>query len=249
MYFCNAPVGVKLRERGLSSLDALSRAGGLFVGGYYVHVSELLRRIPRVLKASQRYIILTTGLFLMGIAAGISVFYYNPLDASQLFLLLDRKFGPMTRSMAELTISGMARLVFWNNLKATGFLIAGGVVFGILPMIMVFVNGLLVGMVSGDVVCQGFGLFPFILVGILPHGLFEIPAYIIGGTMGIRLGFNILGYERGRQHGQGLRVIFIDTLIVLVVIILPLLAIGSLVEVSVTRKLVEWVMGNALRWH
>jgi stage II sporulation protein M len=185
----------------------------------------------------------------MGIAAGFSVFYYNPLDASQLFLLLDSKFGPMTRSMAQLSISGMAGLVFWNNLKATGLLIAGGVAFGILPMIMIFVNGLLVGMVSGDVVRQGFGLFPFILVGILPHGLFEIPAYVIGGTLGIRLGFNILGYERGRQHGQGLKVILVDTFVVVVMVLIPLLAVGSLVEVSVTRQLVEWVMGDALRWH
>ncbi len=221
----------------------------MFVGGYYVRVSELLSRIPRILKASRRYIVLATGLFLMGIAAGFSVFYYNPLDASQLFLLLDSKFGPMTRSMAQLSISGMAGLVFWNNLKATGLLIAGGVAFGILPMIMIFVNGLLVGMVSGDVVRQGFGLFPFILVGILPHGLFEIPAYIIGGTLGIRLGFNILGYERGRQHGQGLKVILVDTFVVVVMVLIPLLAVGSLVEVSVTRQLVEWVMGDALRWH
>lgn len=246
--FC-APVGVKLRERGLSSFDTLSRAGGLFVEGYYVRVSELLSRIPRILKASRRYIVLATGLFLMGIAAGASVFYYSPLDASQLLLLLDRKFGPMTRSMAELDIPDMAGLVFWNNLKATGLLIAGGIAFGILPMVMVFINGLLVGMVSGDVVRQGFGLFPFILVGILPHGLFEIPAYILGGTLGIRLGFNILGYERGRQHGQGLKVIVIDTLVVLVIVLIPLLAIGSVVEVSVTRQLVEWVMGDALRWH
>ncbi|NLS44524.1 MAG: stage II sporulation protein M [Firmicutes bacterium] len=214
-----------------------------------MRLSGLPRRIPKILKASQRYIILTAGLFLMGIAAGVSVFHYNPLDASQLLLMLDRKFGPMAQSMAELSIPGMAGLVFWNNLKATGLLVAGGVAFGILPMIMVFINGLIVGMVSGDVIRQGFGLFPFILVGILPHGLFEIPAYIIGGTLGIRLGFNILGYERKRQHGQGLKIIIVDTLVVLVVVLIPLLAIGALIEVSVTRQLVEWVMGDALRWH
>jgi stage II sporulation protein M len=236
-------------ERGLSSFDTSVEGGRLVCGGYYVRLAQLLRRIPRILGASRRYIVLTTGLFLMGIAAGASVFYYNPVDASQLFLLLDRKFGPMTRSMAQMSIPDMVGLVFWNNLKATGLLIVGGIAFGILPMVMVFVNGLVVGLVSGDVIRQGFGLFPFVLIGILPHGIFEIPGYIIGGTLGIRLGFNILGYERGRQHGQGLTAVVLDTLLVLAIVVIPLLAIASLVEVSITRQLVEWVMGDALRWH
>ena len=91
-------------ERGLSSFDTSVEGGRLVCGGYYVRLAQLLRRIPRILGASRRYIVLTTGLFLMGIAAGASVFYYNPVDASQLLLLLDRKFGPMTRSMAQMSI-------------------------------------------------------------------------------------------------------------------------------------------------
>jgi len=33
------------------------------------------------------------------------------------------------------------------------------------------------------------------------------------------------------------------------VIVVPLLMVGSLIEVTVARHLVEWVMGDALRWH
>lgn len=208
-----------------------------------------LTRVPKVLKASRRYIWFTSVLFATGAAFGFLAFRRNPVDSSWLFVLLDEKFGPMADVMSRLDVAGMAGLVFWNNLRAAGLLVAGGVAFGFLPMVMVFLNGLLVGMVSGDVVRQGLGLFPFILVGILPHGLFEIPGYIIGGTLGIRLGFNILGYERGLQHGPGIKVVVIDTLLVLCVVVVPLLLVGSLIEVTITRYLVEWVMGNALRWH
>ncbi|MEW6228917.1 MAG: stage II sporulation protein M [Bacillota bacterium] len=214
-----------------------------------MRVPGWLARVPKVLRASRRYIWFTTVLFATGAAFGFLTFRRSPVDSSRLFLLLDEKFGPMTEVMSRLDVTGMAGLVFWNNLKAAGLLVAGGVAFGLLPMVMVFINGLLVGMVSGDVVRQGFGLFPFILVGILPHGLFEIPGYIIGGTLGVRLGFNILGYRRGRQHGRGIKVVVLDTLLVLAVVVVPLLVVGSLVEVTITRYLVEWVMGNALRWH
>ncbi len=209
----------------------------------------LLARVPRVLRACRRYIFFTSILFITGVVFGYLAFRRHPVDSSWLFFLLDRKFGPMSEAMSSMNVTGMAGLVFWNNLKAAALLVAGGVAFGVLPMVMVFLNGLLVGLVSGDVARQGFGLFPFILVGVLPHGMFEIPGYIIGGTLGIRLGFNILGYERGRQHGRGMRAVILDTLLVLAAVVVPLLMVGSLVEVMVTRHLVEWVMGNALRWH
>lgn len=209
----------------------------------------LLARVPKILRASRRYIFFTSILFVTGVVFGYVAFRRHPVDSSWLFFLLDQKFGPMARAMSAMHVTGMAGMVFWNNLKAAGLLVAGGVAFGVLPMIMVFLNGLLVGMVSGDVARQGFGLVPFILIGILPHGMFEIPGYIIGGTLGIRLGFNILGYQRGRQQGRGIKAVILDTLLVLAVVVVPLLMAGSLVEVTVTRHLVEWVMGGALRWH
>lgn len=212
-------------------------------------VPRWLARVPRILAASRRYIWFTSVLFGTGVAFGFLAFRRGAADSSWLFLLIDDKFGRMADAMSGLDVAGMASVVFWNNLKAAALLVAGGVVFGVLPMAMVFVNGLVVGMVSGDAVRQGFGLLPFVLVGVLPHGLFEIPGYIIGGTLGIRLGLNVLGYSRGRQHGRGLRAIVLDTLLVLVAAVVPLLVVGSIVEVTITRHLVEWVMGEALRWH
>lgn len=217
--------------------------------GNALRAPRLLTRVPKILGASRRYIFFTSVLFLTGVVFGYVVFRRHPVDSSWLATLLDQKFGPMAQAMSTMSVSGMAGMVFWNNLKAAGLLVAGGVVFGVLPMVMVFLNGLLIGMVSGDVTRQGFGLIPFILIGVLPHGLFEIPGYIIGGTLGIRLGFNILGYQRGRREGRSVRAILVDTLLVLLVIVVPLLMVGSFIEVTVTRHLVEWVMGDALRWH
>lgn len=217
--------------------------------GNFWRMPRWLARVPRILKASRRYIWFTAVLFATGAAFGFAAFRQRPVDSSRLFTLLDAKFGPMAEVMSRLDVGGMTGLVFWNNLKAAGLLVAGGMAFGLLPMAMVFLNGLIVGMVSGDVVRQGFGLFPFILVGIAPHALFEVPGYIIGGTLGIRLGFNLLGYRRGLQHGRGLKAVILDTILVLGVVVVPLLVVGSLVEVTITRRLVEWVMGDALRWH
>lgn len=69
-----------------------------------------------------------------------------------------------------------------------------GLAFGVFPVFAMIFNGFVVGFVVG--------LFENpvkALAGIVPHGIFEIPAFIASGALGLELGYQSINYLRGRQ--------------------------------------------------
>ncbi|MCK4476224.1 MAG: stage II sporulation protein M [Methanophagales archaeon] len=92
-----------------------------------------------------------------------------------------------------------------------------GVIF--LPFFSPFINGGLLGWFA-----QEEGLLVFL--AILPHGIFEIPAFLLSAAIGLKLGREVLK-RKGERHlkkelRNGLRVFFI--------LVLPLLLIAALIE-------------------
>jgi len=83
--------------------------------------------------------------------------------------------------------------LFANNFKVSLYMMVGGVVFGLIPIVGVFANGALVGFVVHSL-AQSLHGNPLLVIaaGILPHGVFEIPAYCMASGWGLRLGFQVL---------------------------------------------------------
>jgi len=73
-----------------------------------------------------------------------------------------------------------------NNLEACIMLFLGGASFGILTLFILGLNGLVIGSVT-EIVSQGHSA-AFIAAALLPHGIFEIPAFIIAGALGFCYG-------------------------------------------------------------
>lgn len=92
-------------------------------------------------------------------------------------------------------------MLFENNWKVSLFMMAGGIVFGILPVIGVLLNGALVGYVvrqmAGSVHASPIVI---VLAGIVPHGIFEIPAYCLASGYGMWLGWQV--WQTTRRHKQ-----------------------------------------------
>ncbi len=82
-------------------------------------------------------------------------------------------------------------VIFLNNLKAALFMIGFGVVFGIFPIFAIVVNGLMIGVFLKMVLQNAGHSILFFIVGIVPHGIFEIPAIIIASAFGMSLGFGL----------------------------------------------------------
>jgi stage II sporulation protein M len=79
-------------------------------------------------------------------------------------------------------------LIFLNNVRAVFFMMALGLLLAIMPIISMLVNGILIGFVLRLQEAAGLSLAELIFKGLLPHGLLEMPAIIIGAGYGIRLG-------------------------------------------------------------
>ena len=112
-------------------------------------------------------------------------------------------------------------LIFLNNALTCFLNIVLGPLLAIAPLASMVFNGGLIGCFA-----QKGGLVIFI--GILPHGIFEIPALLLSGAIGLRMGREVLR-NRGERDLEGeIR----RGLRGFLVLILPLLLIAALIESS-----------------
>ena len=94
--------------------------------------------------------------------------------------------------------SGMLMI---HNTQVTLAAMALGMTWGIGTLVLIFSNGVMVGAVSVDYVMAG--QTKFLLGWLLPHGVVEIPAILIGGQAGFVLAGALLG--RGQRKGVAAR--------------------------------------------
>jgi uncharacterized membrane protein SpoIIM required for sporulation len=110
-------------------------------------------------------------------------------------------------------------LIFLNNAFTCFLNVLLGSLLGIFPLFSAFINGGLIGWFA-----QEEGLIVFL--AIVPHGLFEIPAFLLSAAIGLRLAREVFR-RKGERHlkeelWNGLRVYLI--------VVLPLLLLAALIE-------------------
>lgn len=79
----------------------------------------------------------------------------------------------------------MIRFIFINNLKSSFFAIFCGVLFGLIPLSILVINGYFLGFVANKIIASEGVL---VLWRLFPHGIFELPAVLISIGFGLRLG-------------------------------------------------------------
>lgn len=119
----------------------------------------------------------------------------------------------------------------WTAMLCT--VVMGFIPFLLLPALTLLSNGVLMGVLAG-VYCttEGLGLGLF-LAGILPHGIFEIPALLFSGACGLALCRTSSRSLLGRPD-RLLVPLIEDLLRVLLLMVAPLTVIAALVECYVT---------------
>ena len=129
------------------------------------------------------------------------------------------------------TISAFALLK--NNATATLFTVCYGFIpYIFLPALSLGINSILLGAFAAYYVHEGYSLVLY-LSGILPHGIFELPAIVLAVAMGIYLCKKI--NEFIRQNTKGVMAPLLkDMVCVFILRLLPLLIAASLVEAYIT---------------
>lgn len=134
-------------------------------------------------------------------------------------------------------------LIFLNNLRAT-FLIflAGAFSFSVLGMLVYLVNVGLVGGVLGVFKLLGYSPAVLFVAGLLPHGLFEIPALLLASAVVLRMGAVLVTPQMGKSMGQIVLEQLADWCKVFLGLVIPLLVVAALIESYVTPSILSAIV-------
>lgn len=131
-----------------------------------------------------------------------------------------------------------ALALFGNNLRAMMLsTLYGFIPFLYLPALSMGVNAILLGMVASSVN----GQWLLLAAGILPHGIFELPALCLSLAAGLCLCQNINRYIRKNEKGV-MKPLLLNILRVTGLVVIPLLVVAAIMESYVTPAVMQLFM-------
>jgi len=217
-----------------------------------VNLLGLLRYLvsgyPAVFRRHHGAVLLATALFSAGTLFGFLAAYFDR-DSRPFFTAGfptiqppeegdDREAPPMSSD----ELAGFSTHLFTNNVSVSLVAYALGITFGVGTAWLLFYNGILMG-VLGAVFVEA-GQFKAYCTGILPHGVLEIPAILIGGAAGFVLAQGVI-QARPWPRREELALAGKESLL-LVAGCFPLLILAAILEAGVARA-PDWVLGSGLK--
>lgn len=128
------------------------------------------------------YILVSALIFIFGIIIGYYTTEIFPSESQEMVSLLKKTYEPIL----ETGVFSQILFIFLKNGIASFFVIITGAIFGVLPIISLINNGGILGVVSSSFLKEY--TFYHLLLGILPHGIFEIPLFLISSAIGLKIG-------------------------------------------------------------
>ncbi len=126
--------------------------------------------------------------------------------------------------------------LFFNNLEACIFLFLGGASFGIFTIFIMSLNGIVIGAIL-EIVHKDHSA-AFVAAAILPHGVFEIPAFILSGALGILLAQSLIAeWYNGTDTAQDAK----KFSRIFILYVIPLVAIAAFIEAFITPIIIHLV--------
>jgi stage II sporulation protein M len=138
---------------------------------------------------------------------------------------------------------GMALGIFENNAFGCLLAIALGLIFlGIYPAFFIASNGVIIGVALGMVISKYgavLGILVFV-IGLLPHGIFELTAVFVSSAMGMKLAYDLVRSVIKSDLNIIKNSIW-EALRMYIFWILPILLIAAFIEVFVTGAILGYV--------
>ena len=171
----------------------LARAHHIIYSGRRTSLMNIFRFLrdeyPAVFRKQLSYVLLSLGIMLSGGLLGSVLTLARPQ-------FMRRMLGPAMvatidrHEMWTHSVVGMAPamsgFLMTHNLTVSFGAFAGGIFFGLGSVYVMFVNGLLLGVIG--VACQQHGMSLDLWSFVAPHGSLELPSIILAGAAGLRLG-------------------------------------------------------------
>lgn len=184
------------------------RAGGIpFRPWHWVS-----RTFPRTFRRHGRAFALSTATFWLGAALGAVIMAWNPemkveFIPEQFSHTHERPSERVQREERQEFDAFEGRQSFSshlmvNNTKVTLLTMVFGITYGVLTVLVLFGNGLLIGIIGYDYLADGQGVF--LTAWLLPHGSWELPAIFIGGQAGLVIARAMFGWGTNLRLRQRL---------------------------------------------
>ena len=186
------------------------------------------RHLSSMIPDIRKYTILMAVLFSFSIIFGYIFGFYVPSFFEELSALFQ---------FPELGAFDLMLKIFVQNTKVAAMLIFLGFIFAALPILVIFFNGFTIGIVS-EVVIREEG-FLYLLIGLLPHGIIELPLIFISAGLGFKMGVGTLQVIFQRKSVQSFLFDFLAAAILFLIAIVPLLFVAAMIESYVTGFLLE----------
>lgn len=173
-------------------------------------------------------------LFVLAIIAGVCVVTRDPsVGTSLMDLFQETILGEIDESSPVI----LALSIFLNNLQACILLFIGGASFGLLTVFILGTNGVVIGAIL-ELVRQEKGAL-FVAAAILPHGIFEIPAFIMSGALGLMLARSLwrdwYGLEDAADAASRSGRLFIA-------VVVPIVVLAAFIEAFITPEIIRLVI-------
>ena len=116
--------------------------------------------------------------------------FANHLNDPAKRVAMEERGGAKDRSSGgHATFAGFLMV---NNIKVSIFTLALGMTYGIGTIVILFFNGVVLGLIAVDYILAGQTVF--LLGWLMPHGVIEIPAILVAGQAGLILGKALIGW-------------------------------------------------------
>jgi uncharacterized membrane protein SpoIIM required for sporulation len=234
--------------------DLVGRAYLAIYGKARIDLWALLRHLawgyPAVFRRYFGHFLLATALFAAGTLFGFLASYFDASTARPYLLPAEMSMiQPRGEGEADTTplmgtgeLAAFSSFLFTNNTRVTLLAFALGMTLGVGSAWMMFYNGIITGVLWAVFIEAG--QWRTFATGILPHGVVEIPAMLIGGAAGLLLGQGILRarpWPRAEELARVGKEAFL-----LVSGAVPLLVAAALIEAGVARA-PDWFLSSGLK--
>jgi uncharacterized membrane protein SpoIIM required for sporulation len=128
-----------------------------------------------------------------------------------------------------------APFLFVNNTRAVFIIFLAGLVsFSVLGVLLYMVNISLIGGLFGLFELLGIQAGPLFMAGVVPHGIFEVPALMIGSAAMLYFGAALVTPQTGKSMGEVVIELLADWTKIFIGLVVPLLAVAAVIEAYVT---------------
>lgn len=200
-----------------------------------------MKKFLGIVEENCSWLVLAILFFLAGYAMAFAALQHD----ATILKMVEETSLTLLRELGEQIFAGHPlrgiAILFLHNLSSTIQIMLFGLLLGLPALASAITNGAILGIVAFQLTQEGMAPLPYLAAGILPHGLFELPAFFLSAAFGLKLGYHVVFPAPGQTRKETLRGIFREIASAFPYIF-SLLLVAAIIEVLVTPAIIQLII-------